>query len=309
MSIATDLPATDLPLGVHHGVEFADYCVLPHINISTLIWGLKSAEHLKAALDGRMGKDSQARSFGRALHARLLEPDIFWRDYRVSPGCQELLKTGASAGAPCGNHATWLYQGKWVCGTHVPKAVKQISEPEQNVLSIADARDIENCAAAVKRHEVVRLLRQRGGFEATVRFQIEGIDAKARLDKLIPMSERLPSIVLDLKKVQVGRAADEDVARAIWEWHYDVKAAWYCDAVHIATGIMPQFVWVFVEDGPPYGINVIQADGETLAIGRIRYRECLGKYITGMRTGAWPGYTNRVKVGGLPDYIRRRFKA
>ena len=302
-------PVVDLPHGVHYGISFEQYCSLPGLNISTLVWGLTSAEHLKAAIDGRLSKDSKARSFGRAVHARLLEPDEYWRHYKVSPGCQAVLKSGESKGGLCGNHATWFHQDHWLCGTHVPKQIKEISEPEKDVLSVEDAKHIENIVEAVKRHEVVKLLRQRGGFEATIRCQLEGVEAKLRLDKLIPMTSLLPSVIIDLKKVQVGGATDEEVGKDIWNYCYDAKASWYTDLTAIATGIKPAFVWIFIEDGPPYGINVIQADAETLAIGRIRYRECFGKYLTGMRTGVWPGYTNRVKTGGLPDYIRRRFKA
>ena len=108
------------------GVKFEDYCAMPGLNASTLAWGLKSAQHLKAALDGELKKDSPAMTFGRALHAKLLEPDVYLKEFTVSSGCQAIIKSGDSKGQVCGNNAMWLLGGLWLCGMHAPKALKEI---------------------------------------------------------------------------------------------------------------------------------------------------------------------------------------
>lgn len=288
-------------------ITFEEYCKLPGLNISTLCHGLTSAQHLRAALDGRMTKETPALAFGRAIHARLLEPDVYLKEFTTSPGCQAEMKSGASKGMCCGNHATWLYQGQWLCGVHRPKALAEISAPEQNVLSVEETQRIEGIAGAVQSHDVVKLLRMRGGFEVSLEFVIDGIQCKARLDKYIARSATLPPVVIDVKKVRLGGATDEEVGRSVVNYHYLPKAAWYVDAVKALTGEPATFVWIFVEDEYPFAINVKQADAVDLAIGRQQYRECLEMYKHGVATGQWPGYSTRINVGASPEWFRKRF--
>ena len=288
-------------------ISFEDYCGLPGLNASTLAWGMKYAQHLKACLDGELKKESPALTFGRALHAKLLEPDVYLRDFTISTGCQAIIKSGDSKGMVCGNNAGWLLNGQWLCGLHAPKALKEISKPETNCLTMAEAERVELAAASVMRHKVVGLLRQRGGFEVTLRYELDGIKCKARLDKYIPATSGLPPIVIDLKKVAAGKAGSDSFAKSIVDYDYCFKAAWYVDAVHAVVGVKPTFIWVVVEDEAPYGVNVIQADGSDLAIGRMQYRDCMAKYIHGMRTGEWPGYAQRIQVGGAPEWYKKRF--
>src|SRR4051812_28448031 len=64
--------------GIFPGMSWADYAAIPLPSASTLEWGRVSSAHLQAAIDGTLErKDSDAMSFGRALHLRLLEPDIY----------------------------------------------------------------------------------------------------------------------------------------------------------------------------------------------------------------------------------------
>ena len=278
------------------------------MNSSTLKHGLHSAEHLKAAIDGRMsGSESKATTFGRALHARVLEPDEYNQRFTIASGCQELLKTGASKGFACGKSAKYLFQGKFVCGGHLPPAAKDLCDPVPNLLTIEEAQDIEAAAAVISGKKVNRLLKQRGGFETTVISEIDGVRVKCRLDKYVPRQGELPPVILDLKKVGVGRGDDESFGRSAFDYGYDVSAAFYVDAVETLIGEKPVFIWLIVEDGYPHSVNVIQADDDTLTVGRIRYRECLGKYIVGMQTGQWPGYADEIKCGGLPGWAKAKY--
>lgn len=307
MKMAAELAATSSVDGFVQN-SFEEYLQTPGLNIGTLVNGLTSPQHLKAALDGRLKKDSPALAFGRAMHARILEPDVYFKEFTVSPGCQAEIKSGASNGQACGNHATWLYQGQWLCGVHKPKALADISAPEKNVLSEDEAARIEAIASAIKNHDVVKLLRQRGGFEVSAQFHMDGIQCKMRLDKFIPRTTTsLPPVVIDVKKVGLGKATDEEIGRSVVNYRYLEKAAWYVDGVRALVGEPATFVWIFVEDEYPHGIAVKQADAMDLAIGRANYREALQMYRHGMATGEWPGYSTRIGVGVAPEWYRRKF--
>lgn len=305
-----DLAKVWLP-GFHYGVPFEEYARLPYLNASTLVWGNSSAQHLKSALDGKLGHgDSTDRLFGRALHARLLEPSVYTREYVIAPGCQAKLQGGRSKGMACGKTAKYIVKGEWLCGIHMPKELTQIIDPISNVLTIEQAQRIEMAAKAVERDPIVKLLRlPNGGYEATVLFEWDGVKCKARLDKWITRSNVSPPVIIDLKKTQVGRASDEAVERACFEYLYDAKAAFYMRAVETVELDKPIFIWVYIEDGEPFGLNIIQADDETLMAGRRRIDMCWSAYRRGMHSGVWPGYmldAHAPKMGGLSSWAKEK---
>jgi exodeoxyribonuclease VIII len=291
---------TALAPGIYYDIPFDEYCKIPALNISTLDWGKYSAEHLKAALDGKLTKDSQAMNFGRAVHARLLEPDVYATTFSVSPGCQEPLKSGKRKGEPCGCSAVYHVEGgKWLCGKHAWEGM----EPAPNVLTQEEAERVEAMAHKIKSHKVVRLLRQRGGFEATVIWETEGILCKGRLDKLVPRNDKLAPVIVDLKKCRLGYARKDKFQKEIDAYNYAAKAAWYCDAVTNLTNDPPTFVWIAIEEDYPHGILALGATRKDILVGRSQYRELLSKYLVGKNSGEWQGYSNEIEWGGLPDRV------
>ena len=298
MSIAT----SSLASGIHYDIPFTDYQAMPGLNISRLEWADCSAEHLKAALDGLIEKDSQAMALGRAIHSRLLEPAVYRERFSIASPCEARLQSGQRKGDRCGNTAIYRYDGQWLCGTHCKG-----QDPVEDVLSEAEAETVEAIYEKVCGHKVIRLLRQRGGYEATAVWEMEGELCKGRLDKLIPRNEKLPPVIVDLKKCRLGHAKLSEFQKAIVNYSYDMKAAWYVDGVTALTNDPPLFVWIAVEEEYPYGINVVQADKETLLVGRIRYRELLGKYLRAKASGIWEGYTTEIVSGGLPDWMKIRY--
>lgn len=310
--------------GVYQGMPFANYVNAEGINGSALSWGLKSARHIKAYLDGEIKRasDSDDMRFGRALHSSLLEPEQYKVDWEITPGCQKTLKTGDNAGKPCGasTYIQYPVDGKamWLCKKHAGKELAELGVRAENAIKIEDAVRVEGASQALKAEPAIHLLRARGGCEESIFCEFEAeefgipIKAKARLDKSVPKNDRLilPPLIVDLKKVQVGKATDEECAWAIYRYGYDVKAAWYRKVYKKAMGEDPSFIWVFVEDNPPYGINVIQCDHDTEVVGELRLRECIRKYVWGVKNGEWPGYLEdhtRPRSGGLPDSIKKRW--
>jgi exodeoxyribonuclease VIII len=285
-------------------MSFADYCSEPGLNISTLEHGSFSAEHLRAALDGRMRRDSPSMNIGRAIHARLLEPDVYKKEFHIASPCGAKLSSGARKGQECGKAGIYITDDGWRCGTH---CIHKVGEKPTNVISESEAATVEDIAAKIGQHKVVRLLRQRGGCEATIVWDMEGERCRGRLDKYIPRNEQLPPVIIDLKKCRLGHARTDLFEKAIVDYNYDMKAAWYVDGVTALTNDQPVFIWIAVEDTYPYGINVIQADKETILVGRLRYRELLGTYLRAKALNQWDGYTKEIVTGGLPAWMKIRY--
>lgn len=300
--------------GIFPDLDYATYRSIPAINISTLAWADESAAHLKAAIDGTMDKkESEDLAYGTALHARVLEPEFYYKRYVVSMPCSAILKSGDRKGLACGERGRYLVGEQWFCGKHASAGSNQASL----TISEETARSIEMAFDRISAHPIVRLVNQRGAFECTICFTISDmglhscpLDAKVRLDKLILPTDRWPCTILDLKKVGHGAANQDDVENSIWRWKYDAKAAFYVDAVQRICGYNARFVWIFIEDSPPYTINVMEADRETIEIGRQRYQSWLGKYVVGKLSGEWPGHTDgtTIKRGGLPEHVRKKFR-
>jgi exodeoxyribonuclease VIII len=291
--------------GVYQGIAFDTYRAWDALNISTLLWATCSMEHVKACLDGVIEDTvTDAKQFGSALHCRVLEPDEFAVRYAIVPGCQAKLKSGKNAGEDCGARASYrTADGLYMCGKHAPPDAE---EPD-NIITPEQHARLEAINAKVRAHPVVKLIRQHGGFECSIVWERSGILCKARLDKWIT-GAKCPDTVLDLKKVQLGGASDEAFSRAIKNYHYHMKAAWYADAAKSMNGIDPVFVWLAVEEKPPYGVNVMCCDADTMQIGRYMNEQVFERYRLCLEKGEWPGYCNDIHLGGLPDYEKRNFQ-
>ena len=293
-------------VGVHYGMDFLAYQCIPHLNASTLVWADVSMQHLKAAIDGRLvRKDTPALALGRAIHVKLMEPHAFDEQYKVASPCAAILKSGRRRGSLCGCNASYLSEssGEWFCGSHMDG---DCYEPE-NMISSEDAAMIDALCQSVIEHDVIHLLRSHGGVEATTIAELDGVMMKTRQDKYIPQGT-CPATIIDIKTVEVGGGTDVEFSRAIERYSYDQKAAIYCDAIHAVEGVMPKFIWVVVEKGVPYSVNVIMADRDTIAIGRHRYRSSLAKYKACLASGVWPGYASDIHLGGHGKYVRSQYR-
>lgn len=313
-------PTAEPPPGVYPGVPFDEYLAWPHLNNSTLAKallddGTVSMKHLKAYLDGKIEEPaSKDLDFGRAMHTRLLEPAKFAERHPVAGQCHAVLQSGESKGQPCSYQAIKRFDGHWYCGTHAP----EWAERPPGTITALQADAIENLAAEIQQHPAVKLLKAQGGVERSfvwdqpVSYVAQGqerhavIRMKGRVDKDIPQPKSIPPCCVDLKKVRRGKHCDAAFARSIEERHYDTQAALYLDGLKAADGIERQFVWLAIEDSWPHDVNCVQADTETLDMGRLKYRRLLALFAVATDTNQWPGAYPAIHRGGLPWWAKQR---
>lgn len=295
--------------GFYPGVPFSDYVKVKAMNCHTLMWGKLSAKHMKAALDGKIvTEDSPALLFGRALHHRLLEPDVYKFKYVVAEQCAAILSSGKNKGKRCGNAGTRLIEKSWFCGQH-GSGEEEYAFDNREVLSKEDAAAIELAAEAVRGHGAEKLRRFKGDFEITLVADLHGVRCKCRIDKFI----HNPCTVVDAKKVAAPKRPNDRGGAADWfigqigSLGYGMQAAFYSDIVQVLTGNLPAWFWLIIEDGPPFCPAVYKASDRLIQCGRTEYMAHLMRYRECAEKNVWPGYTAGAEVIDGPGWWERLY--
>lgn len=228
---------------------------------------------------------TSAQSDGRAVHAMILTPDVFERDYVVMP--EEIKQR----------------RGKAWDEFAAANAGKEIIAKKTFDLGVSARAALESNRDAAKALGMCALR------EVSAHWECGGVRMKSRFDAM----SKSGKIVLDLKTCQ---SADADAfMRDANEYGYDVQAAMYLDAL-AACGKAPQvFVFVCVEKTYPFATGVyIFSDGcDFIASGRAAYREALADYAALMKDFSagkmreMPGYETQIDLA--PVAWSKRYKA
>lgn len=288
--------------GIHRDVPFDDYAAWPAINSGVVKWGLVSMKHMRAAHMGKIeNDDTKDRRLGRGIHCRILEPEHFKSRFVIAEPCCAV--TGK--GQQCGKRSSYRDSGdNWFCGMH--KGACDNPDPVVDCLTEAEVAACNGVAESLQDHFIMKTLRRPGWSEASLLWDWHGLPLKGRCDRL---SQGNRTVILDLKKMQVGSGDRETCKKAIHSYGWYRQAAIYCDGVFRLTGQKPEFIWVMVEDGPPFDIQVIPATEEDLAIGWHEVRATLDIYKRACEEQIWPGYLrteHNIHPGGLPDWFLRQ---
>lgn len=230
------------------------------VSASGLKHVLRSPEHFRAYLDGKR-KETPAQFFGTAIHARLLEPEVFAKEYVVAPN-----------------------------GDKRSKEYKEfdIANANQKILCVEQMTAIEGIGRKVAKHKSASTLLRAGRKEHTLIWQdaATGIWIKIRPDCLCTDFDT--GICLDLKSTEDASA--EAFARSSVNYDYDLQAAVYLEGLRIVFGRDFDFCFLAFEKTDPYGVALYGAPEEMIARGYRRFRQALGILRECSETGCWPGY-------------------
>lgn len=132
-----------------------------------------------------------------------------------------------------------------------------------------------------------------------------GVYCRARVDLLPHPVGGRRFVLADYKTTK--DASRDAIMRSLWDHRYDVQDAWYRAAVR-ALGLAddPEFVFVFQEKTPPYLVNVVELDRDTLLLGRRGMRHAIDLFASCTRSGQWPGYPVDIDVVGMPAWVLNR---
>ena len=267
--------------GLYPRVSFEDYQDIEGVNQSALK-DARTAAHIHEALIGEPDKPTAAMVLGSALHARLLEMTTSASliiDAPINPGTKKPYGTDTIA------YETFAK-----------------ANPGKIILSGDGREQLDGMAAAVMRHSRARkLIEARGESELVMVWDDGAVRCKGRIDKHVP-----GLLAFDLKTT--ADASPAAWANAVNDYGYHIQAEFYRRGME-ATGIGgTPFVFLVVENRPPYGVVLYEIEAESMVIARHEVDRALAMVGACQRAGAWPGYDEEVQQIGLPLWALKRFE-
>jgi len=268
-----DLDTMRRLVGLHTGIPEPVYRSWPAVNFSTYLKKHRSMAHLHYAASNP-APAKKAQTFGIAYHMAVFESKRFAKEVAIAPSVDRRTKDGKAA---------------WAEFLAKSEGMTIIEEDE--------AFAIGAMMAALNAHPTIRkLIGAEGPCEAAVVWIDEEtqLPCKARLDKFLP-----GVLALDLKSTT-------DASPVGWpfnanRWNYDQQAAHYYDGFSTVAEPTP-FCFIAQESEPPYAAALWTPDDETVAVGRTKNRAALRRIAECVKSGVWPGYSEKVERFRLPEW-------
>jgi hypothetical protein len=94
-------------------------------------------------------------------------------------------------------------------------------------------------------------------------------------------------------------------SKAVAEYGYHNKAAFYLDALTLLDPRPRHFLFVAVENTPPHALALYQLTEEAIHQGREENRAALKLLAECKRSGVWPGFPAEVTYLDLPRWKQR----
>lgn len=303
--------------GMYYDVPFEEYASWRCINGCPYKWS--DPKHFHAAVTGALDKeDTDPMRFGRAMHCYVLERETFSERIPIAQPCSAVIqdKKSKNFGERCGK-AGWKRisyadgTSDWFCGItgHAPPA----ADAPRDFATPNEIDSFESIHKALHESKFMAQFKRPGWSEVSIVFDILGFKIKCRLDRYCgavngSKSSSLLSrpLIIDLKKCAVGRATEYHARKAIVDYGYGVKSAVYRKAIEAHTGVIPEFLWMFVEDSEPHDTLAVFANDDDLEVGWTQVTDSLQMYRDALQSGnMWgamgPQGIDMIK-GGFPQW-------
>ncbi len=292
MSAVIEHDAPAMPaLGPHPGMPEAEYRAAPGANKSFLD-NLSISPALAYWRRRHPDPATAAMNLGSALHCLVLEPDAF--SSRYVPSAHDSFQSNAAKAWRDSVESA----GLTVLRTKSSDPIADPSEWDR----------VHAMAAAVKAHPTASILLD----PASVQTELPIF----WIDQFCPEYRRLckgkldawndaHKVIVDLKKVPVEGAMQSVFSRKIHDYRYHVQAAFYTDGMREASGDWPRaFIFVVIEDAPPYQIGIYTLPREWIEQGRRQYIRDLAVLSACMDSGEWPAYPPDIRELAMPSYAK-----
>lgn len=254
------------PAGIYEGVPACEYHKTKHTSHSKVkpLVRHETPEHYKHALDNPITPTTDMM-MGTATHTLILEPHLF----------DETVETGPTA-------------------TRRSKSWKerQAEVPDKILLTEGETHAVEGMAARIHEEpELVALMTMAGNvFEPTVRWDYTAdsgtvIECKSRPDLWL----RSPEVLLDLKTTD--SVDDYTFGKRMLDLCYFSQGAMYQHAMGELGYKIRDVLILAIERKPPYVLDLIRIDTETLDLGWRRVRAALEIVATCRERNSYPGNT------------------
>lgn len=233
--------------------------------------------------------ETPAKTFGKAFHCSVLEPDVFAATYAVLPHDAPARPTAAMLNAKKPSPESLARQDWW----HNWNA----KNGNRIILPAEDYDRAQRMADSVRAHPVAAGLIVGGHREATLRWidQETGVACKARIDNLIPKE-----FMVDAKSCI--DASPEAFARAAAIYRYDAQAAHYMDGARECREQVDYYIVLAVESEAPYVCVPYYFGPVEEQRGWALRQRAIRKQAECLRTGHWPGYADTLTQLTYPTW-------
>jgi len=243
------------------GLSYADYCSRPGLRASYLA-AIDRGTPGTAEYERTHQADKTFLRWGTALHAMILEPARFADEYTI--GGPTNPKTGNPYGSDTKAFLEWA------------------AEQRNPILTREEHRLIVGMADSIAAHPLARTIRDGPReTELSVFWKRDGQPCKARLDCV------QENTIWDIKTCR--DAGYRGFERAIADYRYHMAASWYMqgwDALN--PGKTMRYLWLAVENAPPYALAVYEASLDLLQVGFERINAAVETVRTCTQKNHWP---------------------
>lgn len=143
-----------------------------------------------------------------------------------------------------------------------------------------------------------------GMSETVVIAQDDGIWLRAMMDSFAP------PWINDFKVTKINLANDAALARHIVDTGYDLRAAFYLRVAELALPELAGrlgFRWIFIEEAPPHGIRVIEADATFREMGRRKAEFAIKRWAECTASGVWPHLQGLPRTLSYPSFMENQW--
>lgn len=206
------------------------------------------------------------------------------------PGLVEIPKDKLNADGHCKGTqwTTWKNEqlainpdARLLKGDEYAALLEPLHEMHANIMGHPKARWLINGA---QRHVTVRW-----------KDELTGWWLKAQLDAVkVAMGKHF---LVDLKATNDSH--EEAFQRSAWDFGYHIQAQWYREAYRQLTGIVAPFLFVVVQNNPPYAVEVIELDEEWYVLADQQIIAAKQRLAQCLATGRWlrPSHGQIRKIG------------
>lgn len=226
----------------------------------------------------RRPEPTEAMRLGSAIHAAMLEPDVFAKQYCMRPPGIDLRTT-------IGKQRFAAFEAENL---------------GKDILKEDDHRLCMDLAKALRDHPVAGPLFSDGKSEQCY-FATD--PETGALVKCKPDWQIDNGMMVDLKSTT--DASPSTFSRDVAKYRYFVQSPWYKDVHKILYGELPPFVFVAIEKEEPYAIGVYYLDATDEQFGRNIARRDLARILECKAANAWPDFgTIEAMPVKMPAWIR-----
>ncbi|WP_196221211.1 PD-(D/E)XK nuclease-like domain-containing protein [Sansalvadorimonas verongulae] len=291
---------------VYHSDEALSSTVLKELR--------RSPRHAYSRIQQERGKTTQSLTLGRLLHACVLEPERFKKDYAppLDPATYpDALVSQENYKACCKTLGLPVSGTKAVLKERIQEAASDavfwddLLEQHAKGRELISQADFEICAgvmASVNQHSKASKVFSDGVAERSLFWDdpATGQACRARLDYY---REDL-GVVFDLKTTTDARL--DAFQRDVFKYGYHISAAMYLEGCRQRGLKATAFAWLAIEKEPPYAIGLYMASPEMLVAGDNDFRDYLSTFAACKEANFWPSYSDDFVTIDLPPWAQNK---